>query len=175
VLIEPVPLGCSAILPDRLTRTPAPVQYKFEAAASGKGATGLGESGCSERVRHRDEVRLGPYVWRKTLTIKAIVREKCESCSLRASVGCPVMEIAHTDAIRLDEGGFPFIAYPGDCDCCFICQLDCLAVRHSVCSNGTALPCHLLDRRYRTEAMRTSQPSPALLRKGRGRWAVDNS
>ncbi len=36
VLIEPVPLGCSAILPDRLTRTPAPVQYKFEAAAPRK-------------------------------------------------------------------------------------------------------------------------------------------
>ena len=59
------------------------------------------------------------------MTIKAITREKCESCSLRAGVGCPVMESCHTDAIRLDEGGFPFIAYPGDCDCCFFCQLDC--------------------------------------------------
>jgi succinate dehydrogenase / fumarate reductase flavoprotein subunit len=30
VAIEPVPLGCSAIMPDRLTRKPAPVPYRFD-------------------------------------------------------------------------------------------------------------------------------------------------
>jgi len=30
VRIEPVPLGCSAIMPDRLTRKPAPVPYRFD-------------------------------------------------------------------------------------------------------------------------------------------------
>ena len=59
------------------------------------------------------------------MTIKKIDRGVCESCSLRTSVGCPVTESCHTDAIRLDEGGFPYIAYPDDCDCCFLCQLDC--------------------------------------------------
>jgi succinate dehydrogenase/fumarate reductase flavoprotein subunit len=35
VMIEPVPLGCSAILPDRLTRKPAPVRYKCELRSVG--------------------------------------------------------------------------------------------------------------------------------------------
>ena len=59
------------------------------------------------------------------MTIKRIAKDKCESCTLRVSAGCPVMESCHTDAIRLDEEGFPYIAYPGDCDSCFLCHLDC--------------------------------------------------
>lgn len=59
------------------------------------------------------------------MTIKRISRDICETCSLRASVGCSIMESCHTDAIRLDEEGFPYIAYPDDCDCCFFCQIDC--------------------------------------------------
>ncbi len=34
VMIEPVPLGCSAIIPDRLTRKPAPVRYQCEVCGS---------------------------------------------------------------------------------------------------------------------------------------------
>jgi NAD-dependent dihydropyrimidine dehydrogenase PreA subunit len=59
------------------------------------------------------------------LAIKRIIRKICESCPLRVGVGCPVQESCHTDAIRLGEEGFPYIAYPDDCDCCFLCQLDC--------------------------------------------------
>jgi Fe-S-cluster-containing dehydrogenase component len=59
------------------------------------------------------------------VTIKKISQEKCEHCSLRASSGCPVMESCHTDAIRLDEKGIPYIAYSDDCDCCFMCSIDC--------------------------------------------------
>ncbi len=37
VMIEPAPLGCSAIIPDRLTRRPAPVRYQCEIDGSRKG------------------------------------------------------------------------------------------------------------------------------------------
>jgi NAD-dependent dihydropyrimidine dehydrogenase PreA subunit len=57
--------------------------------------------------------------------IKNIAKNKCESCSLRMSDGCPIDDSCHADVIRLDEGGFPYIAYPDDCDPCFICYLDC--------------------------------------------------
>ena len=59
------------------------------------------------------------------MTIKEFDKDKCVSCSLRAGDGCPVMESCHTDVIRLDEEGFPYVAYPKDCDSCFLCTLDC--------------------------------------------------
>ena len=57
--------------------------------------------------------------------IKSINREKCNSCSLRINTGCPVSDSCHTDAIKLNGEGFPYIAYPDDCDTCFVCYLDC--------------------------------------------------
>ena len=59
------------------------------------------------------------------VAIKTIASNLCEPCSLRLGEGCPVAESCHTDAIRLGEEGFPHIAYPDDCDSCFLCQLDC--------------------------------------------------
>jgi len=59
------------------------------------------------------------------MTIKRIRREKCEVCTIRKKMGCPVMESCHMDVIRLDEKGFPSIAYGNDCDSCFLCELDC--------------------------------------------------
>jgi len=66
------------------------------------------------------------------LTIKKIARETCETCPLRTGSGCPVMDSCHTDALRSDKYGFPSIAYPGDCDCCSLCQKDCPAGAVSV-------------------------------------------
>ena len=59
------------------------------------------------------------------MAIKEISRGICEYCSLRAGEGCPIMESCPTDVIRLDEDGMPYIAYPDDCDSCFLCQIDC--------------------------------------------------
>lgn len=59
------------------------------------------------------------------MTIRRIIRDTCETCSLRTGTGCPVIESCHTDALRLNDGGYPTIAYPGDCDCCSLCQIDC--------------------------------------------------
>ena len=61
------------------------------------------------------------------MTIKKIIRDTCKTCALRTGPGCPVIDSCHTDALRPDEGGFPSIAYPGDCDCCSLCQMDCPA------------------------------------------------
>jgi NAD-dependent dihydropyrimidine dehydrogenase PreA subunit len=57
--------------------------------------------------------------------IKNIARDKCNSCSLKTTAGCPVVDSCHTDAIRLDENGFPYVAYGDDCDTCFLCYQDC--------------------------------------------------
>jgi NAD-dependent dihydropyrimidine dehydrogenase PreA subunit len=59
------------------------------------------------------------------MTIKSIARHKCEPCSFRVNAGCPIMESCHTDVIRLDKKGFPYITYPDDCDSCFLCELNC--------------------------------------------------
>lgn len=59
------------------------------------------------------------------MTIKSLSREICETCRLRTGIGCPIMESCSVDVIRLEKGGFPRIAYPKDCDSCFLCQLDC--------------------------------------------------
>ncbi len=59
------------------------------------------------------------------MTIKRISTDVCESCSLRAESGCPIMESCPTDVIRLDKAGFPSTEYPDDCMSCFLCQLDC--------------------------------------------------
>ena len=53
--------------------------------------------------------------------------QKCDFCADRWSQGkkpicvdsCPV------DAIRLDEQGKPFLAYPDDCTSCLLCETDC--------------------------------------------------
>jgi len=59
------------------------------------------------------------------MTIERIAKDICEACGLRTGVGCPIMESCSVDVIRLDERGFPYIAYPDDCDSCFLCHLDC--------------------------------------------------
>ncbi len=59
------------------------------------------------------------------MAIKEIARDICETCSLRAAKGCPIVESCATDVIRLDDRGMPYIAYPNDCHCCFLCQIDC--------------------------------------------------
>lgn len=59
------------------------------------------------------------------MTIRGIDGNKCEPCTLRIGSGCPIMDSCHTDAIRLNKKGFPYIAYPTDCDNCLLCMLDC--------------------------------------------------
>ena len=59
------------------------------------------------------------------MTIKSIDKDACKSCQLRIEDRCPVMESCPTDVIRVDERKQPYIAYPDDCDSCFLCQLDC--------------------------------------------------
>jgi NAD-dependent dihydropyrimidine dehydrogenase PreA subunit len=59
------------------------------------------------------------------MTIKKVAKDKCKSCSIRVDKGCPVVDSCHMDAIRLDEKGLPYIAYPKDCDSCFLCEIDC--------------------------------------------------
>ena len=59
------------------------------------------------------------------MTIKKVAKDTCKSCSIRVNTGCPVADSCHMDAIRLDEEGFPCIAYPRDCDSCFLCEIDC--------------------------------------------------
>ncbi len=77
------------------------------------------------------------------MTIKSVAKEKCESCSTRASAGCPVADSCHMDAIRLDENGLPCIAYPKDCDSCFLCELDC---PHGAVAVSAEVPLPFLER-----------------------------
>ena len=76
------------------------------------------------------------------MTIKSIDKDTCEPCRLRTGEGCPVVESCPTDVIRLDKQDKPYIAYPDDCDSCFLCQLDCLngAVKVSAEINLSQLP-----------------------------------
>lgn len=59
------------------------------------------------------------------MSIETIDKTKCQSCSLRVALNCPAIEACHTDVLRLDKEGFPYIAYARDCDSCFFCELDC--------------------------------------------------
>lgn len=44
----------------------------------------------------------------------------------RACTGCGVcVETCPTDVLRLDGEKIAYMAYPGDCQGCFVCQWDC--------------------------------------------------
>lgn len=59
------------------------------------------------------------------MAVKRINKDLCNDCELRKEKGCPVADSCSVDVIRLDEEGKPFVAYPGDCHSCFLCERDC--------------------------------------------------
>lgn len=59
------------------------------------------------------------------MTIREINTALCETCITRIKSGCPVIDSCPVDVLRIGKEGKPDIAYPGDCDSCFLCQDDC--------------------------------------------------
>ncbi len=59
------------------------------------------------------------------MTIKSINHLLCETCNLRLTEGCPVIECCSVDVLRADDEGRPVIAYLQDCHACFLCRDDC--------------------------------------------------
>ncbi len=50
--------------------------------------------------------------------IKSIDAERCNGCGL-CFEWCPV------DVIRMNEKGLAYVAYPGDCHVCYLCEEAC--------------------------------------------------
>lgn len=59
------------------------------------------------------------------MTIRSINHLLCETCSIRLTKGCPVIESCSVDVIRGNKDGKPLIAYAQDCHACFLCRDDC--------------------------------------------------
>lgn len=59
------------------------------------------------------------------MAIKSINHLLCETCKLRLTTGCPVIESCSVDVFRADREGRPVITYGQDCHACFLCQVDC--------------------------------------------------
>lgn len=59
------------------------------------------------------------------MVIRNINHLMCESCKIRLTEGCPVIESCSVDVLRGNEKGMPLIVYPLDCHACFLCRDDC--------------------------------------------------
>ncbi len=59
------------------------------------------------------------------MVVKGINKDLCGDCKLRLEEGCPIEDTCPMDVWRLDEEGKPFVAYPEDCQACFLCYMDC--------------------------------------------------
>lgn len=52
------------------------------------------------------------------MSIKSISKELCDGCGI-------CLDSCATDVIRMGEDQKASIAYPEDCNGCFLCQMDC--------------------------------------------------
>ncbi len=59
------------------------------------------------------------------MPVKSINKDVCASCSLRKAKRCPVPDSCPTDVFKQGEDGSPFVAYPDDCQECYVCERDC--------------------------------------------------
>ncbi len=59
------------------------------------------------------------------MTVKSINKHVCANCGLRKENNCPVPDSCPSDVFRQGKDGAPFVAYPNDCQHCFLCVRDC--------------------------------------------------